>query len=69
MDLLEHNGAFINLRITPDEAVAINNALNESLEAFDDGEFETRMGVTRADVVALLDAFSLLWQDGRDRIP
>ena len=64
MDLLEHNGACITLRITPDEAVAINNALNESLEALADEEFETRMGVTKADVAALLDTFSLLWRDG-----
>ena len=64
MDLLEHNGEHIILRITPDEAVAINNALNESLEALDDEEFEIRMGVTKADVAALLDTFSLLWRDG-----
>jgi len=63
MDLLEHNGEHIILRITPDEAVAINNALNESLEALDDEEFEIRMGVTKADVAALLDTFSLLWCD------
>lgn len=64
MHLLEQTDASITLRITPSEALAINNALNEALNAFDDdNEFETRMGVTQPDVVALLEAFSLLWQN------
>lgn len=63
MNLLEQNETSITLRLTPDEALAINNALNESLETVDDDEFETRMGVTHAEVVDLLEAFSLLWHN------
>lgn len=62
MHLLEQNDKVITLRITPSEALIINNALNESLEAFDgDDEFETRMGVKQAEVADLLEAFSQLW--------
>lgn len=66
MQLLEQNDDFFTLRITPIEVLAINNALNESLETFadDDTEFETRMGVTKADVVSILETLSLLWHNG-----
>lgn len=59
MDLLTQNDTHITLRLTIDEAVAINNALNETLETFDtDEEFETRIGVTKTAVSDLLAAFS-----------
>ncbi len=48
------------LQLNADEIVALSNALNESLEHLDGPEFQTRMGVTAAEVRALLDSFEPL---------
>jgi hypothetical protein len=44
--------------LNSEEIVALSNALNESLEHFEEWEFETRMGVSRSEVQTLLRAFS-----------
>jgi len=43
--------------VNDDEARAISNALNESLELIEDWEYETRMGVSKEEVIRLLDEF------------
>ena len=46
------------VRLTRDEAVAINNALNESLQHLEEWEFHARMGVTSSEVRTLLSEFN-----------
>jgi hypothetical protein len=58
MEILEEQEKGILVRLTADDVVALNNALNESLEHLEEWEFETRMGVTKSEVQALLNTFS-----------
>jgi len=60
MHVLNQTGNTITLNLTPDEAITLNNALNEVLECLDDAEFSTRMGATKDEVLKLLEAFSPL---------
>ncbi len=60
MHVLDQTADTVTLRLTPDEAATLSNALNEALECLDDAEFATRMGATKEAVLKLLDAFSLL---------
>jgi hypothetical protein len=60
MKIIEQLSSGVVLQLTADEVVALNNALNESLEHLDDREFETRMGVSKAAVRALLESFGPL---------
>ena len=57
MDILQQDQAGAQIRLTCDDVVAITNALNESLERLEEWEFDTRMGVTKAEARALLAAF------------
>jgi len=57
MNILQQNQDGVQIRLTPDEIIAISNALNESLENIEEWEFETRMGVTRVETTALLAVF------------
>jgi hypothetical protein len=48
----------IKVKLSPEETVAINNALNELLhgpDAIDVSEFQTRVGVSRNEALQLLD--------------
>lgn len=58
MDIIRQNLDDVQVRLTPDEVVAITNALNESLENLEEWEFGARMGVTKSEVAVLLTAFS-----------
>ena len=58
MEILEQNGDAILTRLNFIEIVALSNALNESLENLEEWEFETRMGVSCAQVRVLLDTFN-----------
>jgi hypothetical protein len=51
MQTLAAHSDSLDLRLSLEELVAINNALNEVTNALDIEEFETRMGVSR-DVAA-----------------
>jgi hypothetical protein len=48
------------VELNSDEILALCNSMNETLEALDDDEFQTRMGFERNFVVGLLDEFSKL---------
>ena len=54
MDIVERTGKYLTVRISDDELLAINNALNESREWLEDWEFPIRMGVSKEEVDALL---------------
>jgi hypothetical protein len=56
MEIVDQQSKNLLIRINCEEVIAINNALNESLE-IEEWEFETRMGITREKVIALLAAF------------
>jgi len=58
MELLEQEGDDVLVRLKHIEIVALNNALNESLEHLEEWEFETRMGVSREQVRSLLVTFN-----------
>ncbi len=49
-----------SVNLSNDELILINNALNEACDAFEDGEFETLMGGTRAEALALLAKIHVL---------
>lgn len=54
MKLEKKIGEEISLTVTLNELETINNALNEVCNALDLNDFETRMGVTMEEAVALL---------------
>ena len=57
--LSSHNG-LLTVELTDDDALALNNALNEVLhgpDAIEDSEFSTRMGITREEAKMLLASF------------
>jgi hypothetical protein len=54
MQTLAAHSDSLDLRLSLEELVAINNALNEVTNALDIEEFETRMGVSRDVAVELL---------------
>jgi hypothetical protein len=53
------NGS-VELRVTQDELVIFNNALNEVCHGFEVDEFETRIGGSRDEAAALLQAIGRL---------
>jgi hypothetical protein len=61
----EQDGDGIVMRVSRTEIATIGNALNESLEAIEDWEFTTRMGATREDVEALIDALAGIEEPNR----
>ena len=54
MELIEATAGGAVLRLSLTEFLALKSALNESLEALEDWEFEIRMGVSQREVCALL---------------
>ena len=53
----------IKIKLSPEETVAINNALNELLHgpgAIAASQFQTRVGVSRNEALQLLDKFARL---------
>ena len=58
MEILEQESDAVLVRLSFREIVALNNGLNESLEHLEEWEFETRMGVSRDQVRALLATFN-----------
>ena len=58
MKRLTQNRDTVTLEITHAEAATLCNALNETLECLDDWEFATRMGVSKEEVLRLLNEFS-----------
>jgi hypothetical protein len=50
----------VELRVTQDELVILNNALNEVCHGFEVDEFETRIGSSREQAAALLKAIGHL---------
>lgn len=57
MEIIDQEKETVLVRLSFSEVVALNNALNESLEHLEEWEFETRMGVSRDQVRALLTVF------------
>jgi hypothetical protein len=51
-------GETIVLVLTMDEASTLTNCTNETLEALDDWEFDTRVGVSRAAVETIRDGLN-----------
>jgi hypothetical protein len=45
---------FVDLRLTVDELMLLNNAISESLNAIEQWEYHTRVGATAAEAQALL---------------
>ncbi len=56
MQLLNRNTDGIVLRLSHEEGAVLCNALNEALESLADGEFEIRMGASKAEVTRILAA-------------
>jgi predicted DNA-binding protein (UPF0251 family) len=54
MQTLAAHSDSLDIRLSLEELVAINNALNEVTNALDIEEFETRMGVSRDVALELL---------------
>ncbi|MCL6539637.1 hypothetical protein [Roseiflexus sp.] len=54
MQTLAAHSDGLDIRLSLEELVAINNALNEVTNALDIEEFETRMGVSRDVALELL---------------
>lgn len=54
MDVTHNADGTFELLASRDELVALNNCMNEALQAVADFEFHARVGATRADVRALL---------------
>jgi transcriptional regulator of heat shock response len=54
------NSSNIELRMTQDELVILNNALNEVCHGFEVDEFETRIGSSREQASSLLQAIGQL---------
>ena len=52
-----NNEIMTTLSVNEDELVAIINALNETLGLIEDWEYQTRMGVSKEEVTAMLDQF------------
>lgn len=50
----------VELRMTQDELVILNNALNEVCHGFEVDEFETRIGSSREQASVLLQAIGRL---------
>ena len=57
MEITDKADEIVTITINEVELVAMNNALNESLEIREDVEFQTRMGVTKDKVRTLLRQF------------
>ncbi len=57
MEILEQQNGELLVRLTPDDFVALSNALNETIEHLEEWEFETRMGVTKSEVEKLRSIF------------
>ena len=62
MDRLATSPKGAAVRVRWDELLLLNNALNEVCHGvgFDDGEFQTRLGLERTDAQDLLGQLSLL---------
>ena len=57
MQLIENDEETAVIRLSHDEVITLNNALNEILngpDAIEDWEFQTRVGVSRDDARSLL---------------
>ena len=60
MQIIAASAAAATIALDADEILALHNALNEVCNALDLPEFETRMGVGRAEALALLSEFGEL---------
>ena len=60
MELIRVEQGEANVLVAPQELLIINNALNEVCNGIDLPEFETRMGVTLAQVESLLSSVRLV---------
>lgn len=58
MDLIDIDNNTADINISFDELLVISNSLNEVCNGLDQFDFETRMGVSNADVQALLSKIS-----------
>lgn len=54
MEIVKPTQQGVTVRLTVEELVAVNNALNEACSEIEDWEFSTRMGCELADAQALL---------------
>ena len=57
MEIIEQKLTEVVVRISKEEAVILNNALNEVCNGIDLPDFETRMGCKEAEAQKLLSAF------------
>ncbi len=60
MELIDKNHDGASLRLTMNELIILNNALNETLNGIDPVEFGTRIGVEIEEADRLLKAFGLI---------
>ncbi|HXC54043.1 MAG TPA: hypothetical protein VNU97_01990 [Rhizomicrobium sp.] len=59
MEMLGRTAVTIDLRLTNDELLLLNNAINEACE-FGESEFHTRLGVKREMALELLRQINIL---------
>ncbi|MGW4474979.1 hypothetical protein [Nonomuraea sp. NPDC004354] len=60
MDIIQTSADVITVSLEPDDVLAISNALNEICNGvhLDDWDFQTRIGVEREQVQAVLDVIN-----------
>lgn len=63
MKLLRSDGNRITLELSVDEAILINNALNEVCNGIDVWEFETRLGSSIEEAARLLKEISRVLEE------
>ncbi len=54
MDLLQNDAKSADIRISTDDLITIHQSMNEVCNGIDLFEFQTRIGVTREEVVNLM---------------
>jgi hypothetical protein len=60
MDILKTENQSAELRLSSKEILALYSSMGEVLECIKEWEFQTRLGVTRDEVSALLEKFRAL---------
>ncbi len=60
MEITDRCTKAVTVQLNSAELVTLCNSMNEALEAVEDWEFETRLGVSKSAVQQLLNAFKEL---------
>lgn len=60
MEIVKQESGSVVVRLTSDEVVALNNALNESLGCLPEWEYQSRVGISIPEARSLLETFGRL---------